>query len=252
MTQANAFCERLVGTIRRECLDFLIPITEGHLKRLLREFVRHYNRGRPHSSLGPGIPEPPQTKVPASVQRHRLPAGHRVKSTPIFGGCIRNICWKGRLGVLSLCFFMAGFSCAPQRVRSQLIAVSVEPAVSSHLSPLSPCATYSLLYVRIRGSRMHYSSEPASFDIPRYNSGTRVPPIFPWMIGAVSYDHRPIKVRPRVPIIEFPPPADYLGLLLIYSDTLNESPVTVQRNCLCPEGIRCDVGPVYFFDWNHH
>lgn len=35
--KANASCERLVGTIRRECLDFLIPLTEGHLKRILRE-----------------------------------------------------------------------------------------------------------------------------------------------------------------------------------------------------------------------
>src|ERR1017187_5005275 len=34
--KANAFCERLVGTVRRECLDFLIPLSEGHLKRILR------------------------------------------------------------------------------------------------------------------------------------------------------------------------------------------------------------------------
>ena len=84
--KANAFCERLIGTIRRECLDFLIPLGEGHLKRVLREWVGHYNRGRPHSSLGPGIPEPPQLKVPASVHRHMLPAGCRVKSTPVLGG----------------------------------------------------------------------------------------------------------------------------------------------------------------------
>ena len=55
--QANAFCERLIGTIRRECLDWLIPLNERHLRRILREWVTHYNRGRPHASLGPGIPE---------------------------------------------------------------------------------------------------------------------------------------------------------------------------------------------------
>jgi putative transposase len=44
--QANALCERLVGTIRRECLDFLIPIHERHLRRILQEWVAHYNRGR--------------------------------------------------------------------------------------------------------------------------------------------------------------------------------------------------------------
>jgi len=88
--KANAFCERLIGTIRRECLDFLIPIGEGHLKRIVREFVRHYNRGRPHSSLGPGIPEPSQAKVPASVHRHKLPAGYCVKSTPVLGGLLHE------------------------------------------------------------------------------------------------------------------------------------------------------------------
>jgi transposase InsO family protein len=84
--QANAFCGRLIGTIRRECPEFLIPLSEAHLKRILREFVCHYNRGRPHSSLGPGIPEPRQAKVPVRAHRHKLPADHRVMSTPILGG----------------------------------------------------------------------------------------------------------------------------------------------------------------------
>jgi transposase InsO family protein len=83
---ANAFCERLVGTIRRECLDYVIPVNERHLKSILKEFVIHYNRGRPHSALGPGIPEPPQAKIPASGHRHKLPVGFRVVSTPVLGG----------------------------------------------------------------------------------------------------------------------------------------------------------------------
>jgi len=53
---ANAYCERLVGTIRRECLDFLIPLSESHLRVMLKQWVRHYNEGRPHMSLGPGLP----------------------------------------------------------------------------------------------------------------------------------------------------------------------------------------------------
>jgi transposase InsO family protein len=43
--------------MRRECLDFMIPMSERHVRVILREWVRHYNRGRPHASLGPGIPE---------------------------------------------------------------------------------------------------------------------------------------------------------------------------------------------------
>ena len=45
--KANGHCERLVGTMRRECLDYLIPLNERHLRNLLREWVRHYNKGRP-------------------------------------------------------------------------------------------------------------------------------------------------------------------------------------------------------------
>lgn len=84
--QANAFCERLIGTVRRECLDYLIPFHERHLKTILREFVTHYNRGRPHSSLGPGIPESPQAQVPAGPHHHKLPTGYSVTSIPVLGG----------------------------------------------------------------------------------------------------------------------------------------------------------------------
>ena len=84
--KANAFCERLVGTVRRECLDYLIPLNDRHLRRILKEFVRYYNRGRPHSALGPAVPEPIQASVPTTGQRHRIPSGYRVTSTPILGG----------------------------------------------------------------------------------------------------------------------------------------------------------------------
>lgn len=83
--QANAFCERLIGTIRRECLDFLIPLNERHLRKFLREWVVHYNKGRPHSSLGPGIPDL-KTAPPCRRHRHRFDPDERVTSTPILGG----------------------------------------------------------------------------------------------------------------------------------------------------------------------
>ena len=41
--KANAICERVIGTIRRECLDWMIPMSEGHLRSILREWVTHYN-----------------------------------------------------------------------------------------------------------------------------------------------------------------------------------------------------------------
>jgi putative transposase len=85
--QANAICERLIGTLRRECLDCLIPLTELHLRCLLHEWVPHYNEGRPHMSLGPGIPQPLRhLPAPLQAQRHQLPEHLRVVVRPILGG----------------------------------------------------------------------------------------------------------------------------------------------------------------------
>ena len=83
---ANSVCERFGGTLRRECLDFLIPLTIRHLKITIKEWGLHYNRGRPHSSLGPGIPEPDQDSIPVSDHRHNLPAGYRVVKKSVLGG----------------------------------------------------------------------------------------------------------------------------------------------------------------------
>ena len=84
--QANSYCERLIGTARRECLDFMIPISEVHLRQILKSWVAHYNRGRPHSSLGPGTPDPNSPKAELQVQRHCIPKGCRVSVTSVLGG----------------------------------------------------------------------------------------------------------------------------------------------------------------------
>jgi len=84
--KTNSVCERFGGSLRRECLDFLIPLNERHLKMTVKEWGMHYNRGRSHSSLGPGIQQPNQESVPASDRRHELPAGYRVVKEPVLGG----------------------------------------------------------------------------------------------------------------------------------------------------------------------
>ncbi len=84
---ANAICERLIGTIRRDCLDWLIPLSEAHLRRALRSWAEHYNRGRPHMALGPGVPDPPAVGVLAVPKsRHRLDDLGTVRSRAVLGG----------------------------------------------------------------------------------------------------------------------------------------------------------------------
>ena len=85
--QANAYCERLMGTVRREYLDFMIPLHERQLRGTLRSWVAHYNKGRPHSSLGPGAPEPTPTQHLSQLHpRHRLPRDCRITVEDILGG----------------------------------------------------------------------------------------------------------------------------------------------------------------------
>jgi transposase InsO family protein len=56
--KANAIAERLVGTLRRECLDRLIIMNGAHLRAVLTDFTVYYNRERPHRTLGLQTPEP--------------------------------------------------------------------------------------------------------------------------------------------------------------------------------------------------
>jgi transposase InsO family protein len=85
--QANALCERLIGTLRRECLDWIIPLTEDHLRRTLWSWLPHYNRGRPHTSLGPGLPVPRRPcQVQVQRQRHRFDRPSRMVAHPVLNG----------------------------------------------------------------------------------------------------------------------------------------------------------------------
>ena len=68
--KANAVAERMVGTLRRECLDHVIAINEGHLRRILREYMAHYNGGRPHRTRRLETPTgPPPRAAPAEQGR---------------------------------------------------------------------------------------------------------------------------------------------------------------------------------------
>ncbi len=88
--KANAFAERWVRTAREECLDQLLIISEGHLHRVLAEYVEYYNQRRPHQGIGQRI------LVPVSVRRAAKPAVGSVVSLgrrDVLGGVIHDYDW---------------------------------------------------------------------------------------------------------------------------------------------------------------
>ena len=86
--KANAICERVIGSIRRECLDWVIPMSESHLRSILKSWIPHYNSGRPHMALGPDVPDPPPaiSSFGRSRSRHRREDSYVVRAKSILGG----------------------------------------------------------------------------------------------------------------------------------------------------------------------
>ena len=79
---ANAICERMIGTLRRELLDKLLIVSEHHLRQVLDEYVRHDNTARPHRALGQITPVQAGTRPPG-------PAGlaeRQIRRKQVLGG----------------------------------------------------------------------------------------------------------------------------------------------------------------------
>jgi len=73
----NPYCERLVGSIRRECLDHVIILNERHLRRILRSYFDYYLHSRTHLALERNVP----------IEREvELPDRGRVIALPQVGG----------------------------------------------------------------------------------------------------------------------------------------------------------------------
>jgi transposase InsO family protein len=76
--RANAVAERWVGTVRRECLDWVFILGRRHLEQVREEYVAHYNTGRPHRALqlqaplAHRHPTRPTHRVEAVIRRDRL------------------------------------------------------------------------------------------------------------------------------------------------------------------------------------
>jgi putative transposase len=57
--KANAFCERFMGSLKRDCLDHSLVLHQRHLKRLVSEYRVYFNEERPHQGIQQRIPNRP-------------------------------------------------------------------------------------------------------------------------------------------------------------------------------------------------
>ena len=82
--KANAFCERFLGSVRRECLDHTLILSTGHLERVLSEYVEYFDNARPHQGIAQRVPSGirPATKTRTRVER-----------SPVLGGLHNEYRW---------------------------------------------------------------------------------------------------------------------------------------------------------------
>src|SRR5258707_6845349 len=71
----NGFAERLIGSIRRECVDHIVVLGETHLRRVLKSYARYYNKVRTHRSLDKDAPIPRPIQRTGSIMSHALLGG---------------------------------------------------------------------------------------------------------------------------------------------------------------------------------
>ncbi len=85
--RANSFCERFLGSVRRECLDHILSFSEGQTRRVLKAYVGFFNHRRPHLGIDQQIPEP-LIITPLSEAQRRLVVG-----IPVLHGIHHDYRW---------------------------------------------------------------------------------------------------------------------------------------------------------------
>jgi putative transposase len=80
--KANAIAERFVRTVRAECLDWLLILNRRHLEHVLRVYIDHYNRGRPHRAL--------ELRPPEHDERSEQPPHGDIRRRDRLGGLIHE------------------------------------------------------------------------------------------------------------------------------------------------------------------
>jgi putative transposase len=81
--KANSICERYLGSVRRECLDHMLIFGERHLYWVIREYVRFFNRARPHQGIEQRIPE-------GAASGESAPGTGKIIAFPVLNGLHHN------------------------------------------------------------------------------------------------------------------------------------------------------------------
>ena len=84
--RANAICEKMIGTLRCELFDRLLIVNERHLRRVLTEYLQHYNIARPHRALGQLAPAQADTGPPKPINL----AEYQIRRKQVLGGLIHE------------------------------------------------------------------------------------------------------------------------------------------------------------------
>jgi transposase InsO family protein len=85
--QANAICERFLGSLRRECLDHVLILSERHVHRVVKEYKEYFNYARPHQGIEQRIPCRPERLEAA-------PVNGKLASRPVLGGLHHDYYWQ--------------------------------------------------------------------------------------------------------------------------------------------------------------
>jgi putative transposase len=85
--QANAVCERFMGSVRREFLDHILILSEGHARRLTKEYVEYFNYARPHQGIDGQLP------IPSPAAFLLPPGGCFLRRIPVLNGLHHDYQW---------------------------------------------------------------------------------------------------------------------------------------------------------------
>jgi putative transposase len=85
--KANAICERFLGSLRRECLDYVLILSERHLHRVVKEYTQFYNHARPHQGI--------EQRIPCRLERpEKPPINEKLASRPVLSGLHHDYSWQ--------------------------------------------------------------------------------------------------------------------------------------------------------------